>query len=211
MGARLWTGRGEPPICRVCERPVHVALTRARAQDAWFCPCRAEPPCGTLPAIPMSTLLLTDQANPQCVVCEPGRTRTRVWTRLHANRLDRALAAGTSPDSSASLLLRAQTLIGARARAWLSRIVRSLIDQARRPNYPATPSIPLCRRKVLAARETIEELADRLLTGDPVDAQGVAQIHLLLTDAYGPLYRHPAADDLQPALRAVIEALDVRV
>jgi hypothetical protein len=73
------------------------------------------------------------------------------------------------------------------------------------------PTVPLCRRKIVAAEGFIDQAADRLLAAGPVDARGVAQIHLLLTDARGPVYDHPLANDLQPALRAATEALELSI
>ncbi len=156
----------------------------------------------------MTTLLLLDRENPECVIPEHGRVRTRLWTHLHASRLDRALAAGASPDSSAPLSLRAGELIGATARRDLARTVRRLVDDARQPFIPISSGVPLCRRKVLASREALSELADRLTSGEPVEARGVAQVRLLLTAGDGPLYHRPAADDLEPAVQAALAALE---
>jgi hypothetical protein len=156
----------------------------------------------------MSTLLLTDRANPDFVIAAPRRTRTRVWARLRAASLDRALAAGASPDASPALSLRAEALIRAGARRDLARWLRRLLDDARRPCHPLSPEIPICRRKVLAAREAMLEAADRLYSSEPVDAGGVAQVRLLITAADGPLHHRPEADDLVPALEAALAALE---
>jgi hypothetical protein len=150
----------------------------------------------------MSALLLTDETNPRCVIAEPGRARTRLWMHLHASRLDRALAAGASPDSSAALSVRAHALIGAVARREVAGSIRRLLDDARRPFTPLTPGIPSCRRKLLASTEQLIELAERLTSGDPVGARGVALLRLLLIDGGGPIYFRPAANDLEPALAA---------
>lgn len=161
-----------------------------------------------LARILMSTLLLTDKANPGCVRAKPGRTLTRAWTHLHASQLDRALAAGASPDSSPALSLRAHALIGAPARRDLARSIRRLLEAARRPFDPLTPGIPICRRKALASADTLLALADRLTSGDPVDARGVAMLRLLLIDGGGPIHHRPAANDLESALAAVTAALE---
>jgi hypothetical protein len=156
----------------------------------------------------MSTLLLTDKANPGCVRAEPGRALTRAWTHLHASQLDRALAAGASPDSSAALSLRAHALIGAAARRDLARSIRHLLEAARRPVNPLTFSIPICRRKTVASADGLLKLADRLTSAGPADARGVAMLRLLLIDGGGPIYHRPAANDLEPALAAVAAALE---
>jgi hypothetical protein len=72
---------------------------------------------------------------------------------------------------------------------------------------PLTFRVPICRAKILRSRETLEALADRLTSTDPVDACGVARVRLLLTDGSGPVYAHPTADDLEPALERTLMAL----
>jgi hypothetical protein len=157
----------------------------------------------------MTTLLLTDPTNPRCVLPERRRTRTRLSAHLRAHSLDRALASGASPDSNAALLLRAQKLIDARTRGALARSVRQLIDDARRPLAPFAARVPICRRKIFSSAESLQALADRLVSSDPVDARGVAMVSLLLTDGCGPVYNRPPADDLEPALERALLALEV--
>jgi hypothetical protein len=67
--------------------------------------------------------------------------------------------------------------------------------------------LPICRRKVLHAWLELEELADRLLSCNPVDVRGVAQAQLLLADGGGPLYIGPGLSDLEPVLRSAVDAL----
>jgi hypothetical protein len=156
----------------------------------------------------MSTLLLTDRSNPSCIISERSRALTRLSTHLRSRALDRALAAGVSPDSSAALSLRAHTLIGTAARARLAKAIRRLIEDARHPLHPLTPQVPLCRRKIIRSARTLEEVAERLHGDDPVDVRGVAQIRLLLIGDCGALYEYPAADDLEPALQEAKQALE---
>lgn len=72
---------------------------------------------------------------------------------------------------------------------------------------PLTFHIPICRAKIRRSRETLEALADRLVSSDPVDACGVARVRLLLTDGSGPIYARPTTDDLEPALERTLLAL----
>jgi hypothetical protein len=167
----------------------------------------------------MSLLLLVDGQRPECVIAQPGRARTRLWAHVRATSLDRALATGASPDSTAALSLRAEQLI--RAVEWqpvragtrrkLARLLRRLITEATRRRVPRAPRVPLCRRKILASRELLRELAERLASQEPVDARGVAQLRLLLIGVVGPLYDDPGADDLEPVLQAALEALDLSI
>lgn len=166
---------------------------------------------GAMGAITVTTLLLTDSERPGYVIAEHRRARTRLSVRLHASRLDRALAAGASPDSSAALSLRAAELIGDRARRDTARSLRRLVDEARHPRSVFRPCLLLCRRKVLRSRGALLELADRLVSPQPVDARAVAQTRLLLAGGgEGPLYRCPDVDDLEPAVQAVLASLEPR-
>lgn len=158
----------------------------------------------------MATLVLADKRNPGCVIVARSRATARVRVRLCARQLDRALARGISPDSDAGLSVRAHDLIGARTRDSLAHAIRRLVHEATHPVRPGCFGVPICRSKVRRSRRALEELADRLVSGEPLDARGVAQLRLLLSDGAGPLYDHPSADDLQPALERVSAALDVR-
>ena len=74
---------------------------------------------------------------------------------------------------------------------------------------PLSFHVPICRSKILRSRETLQALADRLVSTDPVDACGVARVRLLLTDGSGPIYARPTADDLEPALERTLVALTI--
>jgi hypothetical protein len=156
----------------------------------------------------MSTLLLTDQTNPGCIIAERSRARTRLVVLLRSRRLDRALAAGVSPDSSAALSVRAHALIGATARAHLARWIRRVTKDARHPLHPLTPHVPLCRAKIIRSAKTLEKLAQLLVSHDPVDVRGVAQFRLLLIGDRGALFDRPGASDLEPALQEAMQALE---
>lgn len=158
----------------------------------------------------MALLVLADKRNPGCVVVERSRAATRVRARVQAHSLDRALAAGVPPDSSAGLSVRAHDLIGSRSRHELAVAIRRLIDQAGHPLRPMSVTVPICRRKVYRSRATLDRLAERLVGDEPLDARGLAQIRLLLGDGSGPIYLRPAANDLEPALERAMTALEVR-
>jgi hypothetical protein len=158
----------------------------------------------------MTTLVLTDRRNPGCVIVAHSRAAARVRARVCARQLDRALAQGVSPDSSADLSVRAYDLIGSRRRHMLAQAIRRLVQEATHPLRPMHFNVPVCRSKVRRSRRTLEELAERLVSGEPLDARGVAQLRLLLSDGAGPLYDHPTANDLEPALERVKVGLEVR-
>jgi hypothetical protein len=159
----------------------------------------------------MTMLVLVDERNPGCVIVERSRAVARMRARVCARQLDRALARGISPDSRAGLSVRAHELIGVRARCTLSRSIRRLLDDALHPLRPLSFSVPVCRSKVLRSRRTLEELADRLVGDEPLNARGLAQLRVLLSDGVGPVYTRPGADDLEPALERAMAALEVRM
>jgi hypothetical protein len=164
---------------------------------------------GTLTWV-MTPLVLTDRRNPGCVIVAHSSATARVRARMCTRQLDRELAQGISPDSSAVLSVRAHDLIGVRTRSMLAQSIRRLLDEAAHPLRPLHFTVPICRSKVWRCRHTLVEVADRLVGGEPLDARGVAQLRLLLSDGAGPLYDHPGANDLAPALQRVIAALEVR-
>jgi hypothetical protein len=159
--------------------------------------------------IVMNMLVLADERHPGCVKVERTRTLVRVRARVQARQSDRALASGISPDSSACLSVRAHALISCSTRAELARAIRRLVHDAGHPVRPMRFAVPICRSKIWRSRELLEGLAERLLGDGPLDARGLAQIRLLLSDGAGPLYDRPTADDLQPALERAIGALEV--
>jgi len=158
----------------------------------------------------MTTLVLADQRNPGCVIVERTRATARVRVRMRARQLDRDLARGISPDSSVCLSVRAHDLIGQRARGALARAIRRLLDDATGPVQSGHFNVPICRSKVRRSKGTLEKLGDRLLGDGPLDARGLAQLRLLLSDGAGPIYSHPGANDLEPALQCVLTALEVQ-
>jgi hypothetical protein len=83
-----------------------------------------------------------------------------------------------------------------------------LVSDAQRPFQPLSVGLPICRRKILRSRITLDALAERLVSRDPLDVMGVAKVRMLLIDGCGPIYDRPGADDLEPALRDALEALE---
>jgi hypothetical protein len=158
----------------------------------------------------MTVLLLTEQPHSSYVIPRRTGARERISTRLHAWRLDRALAEGASPDSTASLSLRAHSLISAATRRQLSRGIRRLLRDAERPAHASPGSVPVCRREIMNAEPVLQELAERLIRPGPVDAMGVAQIQLLLRDGSSPVYSSSQAHALEQVVRAAIDALEAR-
>jgi hypothetical protein len=131
-------------------------------------------------------------------------TLKRLWpwhqilVRGRAARLDRALAAGTSPEASASLAVRAAQLTSTGFRHDLSASLRRILVAAGEPARPAarTVRVPLRTARVSQSASLLAELASRLLEPGPVPVRGVAMVTLMLADGTGPLYREASGGDL---------------
>jgi hypothetical protein len=145
----------------------------------------------------------------QGVLARNASLQERMTARVLPDRLDRALAAGTCPEDSAELAVRAAKLISTPFRRQLARSLTRLLDLAAGPppRLPAAP--PLARlHRVAAARFELETLRNRVLLPGPVNARGMALVHNLLTDGSGPLYRAASQDSLAELAIRAAHALD---
>jgi hypothetical protein len=145
--------------------------------------------------------------------------RLRPWHRMLARaavaRLDRELAAGTSPETSASLAARAMALTSTKARRDLAASVQRILAAAGHP--PAAPPapaaavrparLPLNRARISGSAGPLATLADTLAAPGPVPVQGVAMVSQLLADGTGPLYRQTDGDDLGDIIENAARAL----
>lgn len=155
----------------------------------------------------MRTVLLAHDREPDAPRARPCRLRDRLRARLGALRLDRALAAGASPDSELLLSLRAETLISMTNRHALARALRRAVADAGRSLQPLGPVLPLARRDILRHRDLIQELAGLLDGPGPVDLRGLAAVEVLLRDGAGPLYTTGRDDALRIRLEAALTSL----
>lgn len=116
------------------------------------------------------------------------------WSR---GRLDRELAAGTAPESSPELQLRAGQLIAPRSRRALATVIAHLLDAAEEPPgvlEREAPARALNRAAVRRARSELLAVA-ALLSGDgPVSIRTAARAQVLACDERGPLYGAAARD-----------------
>jgi hypothetical protein len=148
--------------------------------------------------------------------------RLRPWhqvlARGQAARLDRELAAGTSPEASASLAARAGRLTSTEFRCDLAASLRRILVAAGEPARPVAAAtsvgparalrIPLRTARISQSAPLLADLASRLLEPGPVPARGVALVVQLLADGTGPLYRAAARDDLGTLAERAARALD---
>jgi hypothetical protein len=128
----------------------------------------------------------------------------RVLARCAAARLDRELAAGTSPESSVILAARAIQLTSMKFRRDLATSVQRILaaagdSPAIKPSRAAgvpRPRLPLSRAQISQLAGPLARLVGCLTTPGPVPVQAVAMASQLLTDGTGPLYHPVRGDDL---------------
>lgn len=135
--------------------------------------------------------------------------RSRAWdrwrARWHALTLDAQLAAGEPVDTDRLRAVRAGMLVGPQTRDELATGWSNLVA-----GRGGRRSVPVQRRRVVAATEEIEQLISALRVAQPVAARGVAIASLLLTDGTGPLYHLPSTVDLPAAVSAAVRHMDPR-
>ena len=147
------------------------------------------------------------------------------WHRMlacgRAGRLDRELAAGTSPEASAVLAARAARLTSTEFRRDLAASLRRMLAASGQPVPPVRavpaprsglpaarpPRVPLRTSRISQAGPRLAELASRLLEPGPVPVRGVAMVTLLLADGTGPLYREASRADLGAITERAAHAL----
>ena len=139
----------------------------------------------------------------------------RVLARCTAARLDRELAASSSPESSAILAARAIQLTSMKVRRDLATSVRRILAAAGQPpaimpsRAAAVPSLrlPLSRAQISQLAGPLTRLADYLAAPGPIPAQAVAMTSHLLADGTGPLYHPIRGDDLGDLIENLTRAM----
>lgn len=129
---------------------------------------------------------------------------------LRAPLLDRRLLAGDDPNLEADLLARARRVCSQRRRDQLADGLERVLTEAEATPLSLTASAPVARDAVRIERPLILEIARRLRSQDPVDAQGVLLVRKLLTDPASPLSARAPAGWLRCGLRQAKAALEPR-
>lgn len=151
-------------------------------------------------------LLLLDEQTHGLVV-RPARPWERFMAGVRTHHLDENLAHGASPEATAPLALRAQTLAHDGFRQDLARSAQQILAEAQRTGPRRRPAIPICRDRVREATTEIGELISRLRSPGPLPVRGVAQVSVLFGDGRSPLYHRASQDDLRARLREATDAL----
>ena len=119
----------------------------------------------------------------------PRRTVARQLARIRAclrhPRLDTALAQGADPWSTGELMARAAQLGSLSYRQKLGAGLVALVELAER-RQPPSPYLSVRQQVVLAERDSLLALAERLGRPEPVAVAVTAQLSLLLSDPSSP-------------------------
>ena len=137
-----------------------------------------------------------------------GRIRVAVLAWWRACELDRRLAAGEDPGTSALLTARARRITGRRSRERLAAGLERALHTARSVKPVFTAVVRPNASEALDARTVLTTLQRRLRASEPVAAQGVAMLMVLLTDGTSALYQRHEAGTLGSQLRAAAAALE---
>ena len=137
-------------------------------------------------------------------IAQRAGVSARLSARLRSGRLDEALAGGTSPETTASLALRARRLATLSCRREIAESLLRVTRGAARGVQPSLSRISPRRAQVSAAADELTRLAEALATPGPVSARGVAQALILLTDGTGPMYNGSSTANLRA--RAAVAA-----
>jgi hypothetical protein len=133
--------------------------------------------------------------------------RLRVATRRDA--LDRALAAGVDPSTDPELAFRAARLVRERDRRALASCLRLVVGQADGEPWLARSSPREIKRcQIVADRQSVVSLIDRLESARPAVAEGVAIAERLLTDLHSPLFAWAEPGTLRRLALNAVAAMD---
>ncbi len=157
---------------------------------------------------PTQRTIITGITVGDSLAMRPSRVADRLLARLLGASLDRRLAAGCPPESSALLAARAQHIVALRSRRRLARNWENLLRAARHGQGAHQMAVSVCGKHISAAEPRVRELV-RLVTAPlPVTARGVAMATAPLTDATGPVYNSRSPVSLADVLDAAIAQLD---
>lgn len=162
----------------------------------------------------------TTRAREHVVLIEDEQARLTVarvtwWQELGAKVggfwLDRELAAGTAPEASALLALRAETLVAEACRDDLASCLVNIGLQVGESTSRRSPRITPRASTVRNNIRGIFDLASRLRDTAPVSARGMARVAILVTDGSGPMFYSTLASDLADAISGARDALELPV
>ena len=155
-------------------------------------------------------MLILIDARDECVTTKAATPWERLVSHVRSYALDREIAAGASPEHSATVALRAQALVRPSMRRALARRVEQLLDDAAQQSVPSREvlRVPISSDGILQNSDALRILIERILAPVPLSARGVAGVRVLLTDGAGPLYYPGHKEDLRARLLQIVEQLE---
>jgi hypothetical protein len=139
----------------------------------------------------------------------PHSVGLRLRVAAHRDRLNRDLAHGVNPASSAEHALRAAQLTSDRRCKELVRTWRDIVAEAHRPRLRISQVVVIHRPAVLDAEDAIHAMIERLSYAQPVSAEGMAIAERIITNAdNSPLYNSAEPGTLRRMVHVATEALD---
>jgi hypothetical protein len=127
---------------------------------------------------------------------------------LLRHRLDRELASRWPAEPTTAHLVRARVLADPRTRHELAVSLRRVVLDAEQPRATLSRA-PVRRSAVLACREALLGLAERLEGPAEVNPCGVARVRLLLSDGLGPLYSNLSGASIGESVWWVADGLSL--
>jgi hypothetical protein len=161
----------------------------------------------------MSTNTNTADAAPQLGTSgQMPRAGLSLRVRLRRARLDRDLADARMGERSEEHALRAAQLTSGATRCDTARSLREVVAAAENPRAEWFGSTALLDRDVVVAwRDRLAGLAERLEQPSPIGACGVARARVLASDGMGPLYNPASERSLAEAIWWIADGLDTSV
>lgn len=135
-----------------------------------------------------------------------GGLRLRLTAAWCGAALDRTLAQGVDPHTSAVLALRARKLTSPRGRRRIADGLAGALRSANTTGRSLTSAAQPDARELLDARGVLTAVERRLRGSEAVNARGVAMLGTLLTNGASPLYRPSGPGELASRLRAAAAA-----
>jgi hypothetical protein len=136
-----------------------------------------------------------------------GYARLHLLAGWNSGELDRRLAAGVDPETTDVLALRAERITTRRGRTRVANGLTRALRSARHSKPGLTAARP-CAPELIAAGDLLAALDVCLRRPEPVSAQGVAILRILLTDQASALYQPSESGLLAAQLRIARAALE---
>lgn len=132
----------------------------------------------------------------------------RLRVLLSRWRLDCDLAAGRPPESSDLLALRARQLASRDVRRRLAGSLRRAVELSGRPRGIAGSAVIAAHPRALEGwGHGLLGLAERLEQPEPIRAEALARVQVLLCDGTGPLFSDRAKGSLGDTIWGIADAL----